>query len=575
MHVTQAIRSFRVRLGLSFLISQLYCLSALAAPVVGLHYRFQTEVRQEQLTLHVRVHLDGLPSQVTSLQLPVPWGDFNALQNGIQNLRAESAGSVIMDTDDPSLKLLKTSISRSATITYDLKNNWDGHLREDVRHLVHLEPTYVEISTNNALIHPVLAPDVIVKCSFDWRIPSNWSLATSFDVQQRSQQFHGTWDKVKNAVFVAGDFRLHEQTQDGGRLVMAFRGAWRVSDQDAEKKITNVFRMDKAFWNDHDFPYYLVTVVPFDGNEHGISGGDGYTNAFSIHTASDEDFSLGLLSLFTHELFHAWNPYKLGFMPQASEEVYWFTEGFTTYYQYLLLWRNRVTENDVYLEEVNQILKNYYLSPVKNISLAQLIENAQNGQTKDRISYDRGATIALWLDLTIRRASNSERSLDSVMQALLLSAQKRKHHFPTLTSEYVLAAMDRFLDASDRNRLRSYVQNGSTVELPESMAQPCALQHEVDIPSFDIGMSRDVLVNNRVVKDLRTGSEAQKAGIQEGDKVVDMSIYWDDIAKLVELKIQRNGTKSWFKFHPIGVSLGAVPQFVAGNSQDCETPLRK
>lgn len=542
--------------------------SAEPPTAVRLRYHFNTQFNNEQLILHVRLDMKGMTSKRSVLVLPSTWGDVNGLGNGIQHLRAESANTTITNTSDPMRKLLEVTNSTSASISYDVLKDWDGPLRENVRHLVHLEPTWIEVNTGNALIHPNLEPSDAVDCSFEWSIPAGWSLATSFGVRDRQQHFRGVWDRVQNAVFVAGDFRIHEQQMGRERLVLAIRGSWRVSDNEAEKKLTEIFAIERAFWKDDDFPYYLVTVVPFDSSQKGVSGGGGFTDAFSIHTAAGEDFTLGLLSLFTHELFHAWNPYKIGQMPKTAEDIYWFTEGFTTYYQSLLLWHAGLMTTQQYLDAVNQSLRNYYLSPSRNITTKELIQLAQSGHEKDQISYDRGAAIALWLDWSIRQKTHSQQTLGDVMRELVLEAHTQRQPFPELTSDHVFAVTSKYISVDEQAQMRAAVNGVLTVKFPAGTLQPYAVEQLVDIPQFDIGMSRDQLEKNRVVTDLEAGSEAQRAGIQEGDKVIKLSVYWDDVTKPIDLTVERKGEKLPFRFRPAGASLGLVPQFSLQSNTD-------
>jgi len=550
--------------------------SAFAAipTAVKLRYHLESQIENEHLILHVRLDIEGMTSKGSLLVLPSTWGDVNGLGNGIQNLPAESANTTITDTPDSLRKLLEVSDSTSASISYQVLKDWDGPLRENVRHLVHLEPTWIEINTSNALIHPALESSETVDCSFSWSIPTTWSLATSFGVGDRQQRFRGAWDRVQNAVFVAGDFRIHQQKTGRGRLVVAIRGAWRVPDDEAAKKVTDIFKIERAFWKDNDFPYYLVTIVPFDTSQKGVSGGGGFTDAFSIHTAPEEDFTTGLVSLFTHELFHAWNPYKIGQMPKTPEDVYWFTEGFTTYYQSLLLWRGGLMSTQQYIDAVNQNLRNYYLSPSRNGSIKELIQLARSGHDKDQISYDRGAAIALWLDWTIRQKTHSQKTLGSVMRELVLEARTKGHPLPELTSDHVFSATSKYISADEQRQMRSYVDGVGNIKFPAKALQPRATEELVEIPSFDIGMNRDRLENNRVVTNLEAGSEAQKAGIQEGDKVTGVSIYWDDATKPVELTVEREGKKLLFRFRPTGASLGSVPQFVPSGNANSKACLR-
>ncbi|WP_263385704.1 M61 metallopeptidase family protein [Granulicella arctica] len=214
-----------------------------------------------------------------------------------------------------------------------------------------------------------------------------------------------------------------------------------------------------------------------------------------------------------------------------------------------------------YLDAVNHSLRNYYLSPSKNITTKELIQLAQSGHEKDQIYYDRGAAIALWLDWSIRRKTHSQKTLGDVMRELVLEARTQGHPFPELTSDHVFAVIGKYISVDEQAQMRATVDGIINVKFPSGTLQPCAVEQLVDLPRFDIGMSRDQLQKKRLVTNLKVGSEAQKAGILEGDKVIKLSVYWDDVTKPVDLTVERGGEKLLFKFRPAGTSLGFVPQF--------------
>jgi predicted metalloprotease with PDZ domain len=91
------------------------------------------------------------------------------------------------------------------------------------------------------------------------------------------------------------------------------------------------------------------------------------------------------LSLLAHEVFHTWNPYKLGWIRSPAEGIYWFTEGFTTYYQDLLLWRAGLLSLEGYIQAVNRVLRDYFQSHAKNTSMRELIERSRDDRVKSRI----------------------------------------------------------------------------------------------------------------------------------------------------------------------------------------------
>ncbi len=154
----------------------------------------------------------------------------------------------------------------------------------------------------------------------------------------------------------------------------------------------------------------------------------------SVGDASVSEGYRELLGLISHEYFHAWNVKRIkpaAFTPyDTTRENYtrllWIFEGFTSYYDELMLTRvGLITEAD-YLKIIGRRLTSLLRAPgAKLQSTAEASfdawikyyradENAANSQFS---YYLRGSFVALALDLTLR-ANDSEASLDDVMRGL-------------------------------------------------------------------------------------------------------------------------------------------------------------
>src|SRR5262249_5963057 len=174
----------------------------------------------------------------------------------------------------------------------------------------------------------------------------------------------------------------------------------------------------------------------------------------------------------------------------------------------------------------NHVLRDYSLSPERNLSLNELIERSQKNQLKAQISYWRGAVIAFWLDTKIRDRTQAHASLDTLMFDLYQQDQNHPGPVPDLTPSRVFQAASRYLPSQDVDQLRSYVEQGSTVEAPSTAWGPCVQRELVEVPTFELGMERAALLERNTVTGLQANSEAKRAGMREGDRVVSMSIYW-------------------------------------------------
>ena len=140
-----------------------------------------------------------------------------------------------------------------------------------------------------------------------------------------------------------------------------------------------------------------------------------------------------LLGLISHEYFHTWNvkrlrPAEFGRYHYDAEQytrLLWFFEGFTSYYDDLLLRRAGLLDNAGYVKLLNKGINQLLQTPgrqVQSVADASLDawvkyyrqdENTANATVS---YYGKGALVALCLDLTLRREGRT--NLDDVMRAL-------------------------------------------------------------------------------------------------------------------------------------------------------------
>jgi predicted metalloprotease with PDZ domain len=186
--------------------------------------------------------------------------------------------------------------------------------------------------------------------------------------------------------------------------------------------------------------YAFMTMAVDDGY-----GGLEHRNSAALICRRDDLPHLGMkeategyrrfLGLVSHEYFHAWNVKRIrpqAFVPyDLARENYtrllWAFEGFTAYYDDLMLARAGLLSQAQYLEALSRNISTVMQrsSRLKQ-SLAESSfdawikyyrqdENAPNSVVS---YYQKGALVALALDLAIRGESGGRRSLDDVMRWL-------------------------------------------------------------------------------------------------------------------------------------------------------------
>ncbi|MGZ5156500.1 MAG: M61 family metallopeptidase [Caldimonas sp.] len=147
---------------------------------------------------------------------------------------------------------------------------------------------------------------------------------------------------------------------------------------------------------------------------------------------ADEGYA-GVLGLIAHEYFHAWNVKRmkprdfarLDYSRENYTALLWFFEGFTSYYDDLLVARSGLIDSDRYLKLVAKTMTAVAAMPgrsVQSVAAASFDawvkyyradENTPNATVS---YYAKGSLVALALDLTLRSAGRG--SLDDVMRRL-------------------------------------------------------------------------------------------------------------------------------------------------------------
>jgi predicted metalloprotease with PDZ domain len=145
------------------------------------------------------------------------------------------------------------------------------------------------------------------------------------------------------------------------------------------------------------------------------------------------DAYVTLLGLISHEYFHTWNVKRLkpadfaryDYTQENYTELLWFFEGFTSYYDDLLLRRAGLIDERRYLALLAKSINNVLGTPgraVQSVAAASFDawvkyyrpdENTVNATVS---YYTKGALVALALDLTLRGEGGG--SLDAVMRTL-------------------------------------------------------------------------------------------------------------------------------------------------------------
>jgi len=502
------------------------CPAKVARDHVTLSYEFVPVIDGDATTMHVKVTMQGADGDQLNLRMPgeaskdtvTPW----------INLKAESAGTTIDPGDKPTVKVVHFKPGKPLVISYDLLKDWPGPLHPSMQFQPVIFPTYFELYGEKALAVPQLNPDVMVTANYDWRaLPAGWTLATSFGAgsgaASRCQTFTGMREAIDQALFAGGDFRLHSFKVGEREVELAIRGAWTFSDDEAAAQLVKPIQLARTFWHDENFPYYLVTLAPFEGE--GSTDGSQYTNAFWFFMGSKDVLSQPRIQKdLLHEAFHEWDPWHMGVQKEPQALSDWFQEGVTDYYANLLAYRNGILSAKEYADAMNKGLADYY------------------GGSKS--PYTQGLVLGIWLDSAIRKNSGGKQSLDDVMFEMVREAKE------PLSEERVLRTLDKYLADGDRAILRAGIDHDGEVPLVGAVvAAPCMTILVGKITVFDLGVDFNKSKETKVIAGVEVDGPAYVAGLRDGQKLVTWSVTTPSTDKLEVFTVKEGDGQKTITFY--------------------------
>ena len=528
--------------------------AATATPPV--HYRVDIADLQAHL---FRVTMTvAAPAALQKVSLPV-WipgsylvREFSGhLQNlkALQGKRALPAGHIVQ-LDKCSWQI-RCAPARPLVLVYEVYAN-DASVRtamlNDMRGFFNGTSLCLRVEGQESSLHAleVIAPKAL----------PGWSLATGLTPHKVSKSGFGTYHAdtydalvdapVEMGAFWSGSFKACGVPH---RFVVA--GA--APSFDGDKLLADAQKICEThirFWHGSQkppFKNYLFMLNAVDDGYGGLEHSNSTAlicNRRDLPRLGDKKVSDGyttLRGLISHEYFHTWNVKRLrpaelaryDYTRENYTELLWFFEGFTSYYDDLLLRRCGLLDNAGYLKLLNKTINQVMQTPGRLVqSVAQASFDAwvkyyrqdENTPNATVSYYTKGALVALCFDLSLRAPVNGKPApADVTLDAVMRHVWKHCKGGPMQESDLsaaLLAVSGRSFDAElaawvhgkDELPLQNLLeQHGvSVLEDPAQLAQRLGLR-----VSESAGIT---------VKAVLRGGAAERAGFVAGDEWLGMEL---------------------------------------------------
>jgi predicted metalloprotease with PDZ domain len=390
----------------------------------------------------IEMHISGLKQNILDLKMPVWTPGSYLVREFAKNIESFSADAGGKSLASPKINKNTWRINAkgipAVTIRYRVYAN------EISVRTSYIDASHGFLSTSGIFIYPadmLHQPSTIhIKPYKDWA-----KVSTSLEMVNNDPftRVSPNYDILFDSPIEVGNQDVFGFDASGVKYEVCMYGGGSYDKERLKNDLHKIVEQEAAVYGENPNKHYVFIV-----HNH-LKGGGGLEHLSStVLGGSREAYGTekgyqNFLSLAAHEHFHLWNvkrlrPIVLGPFNYDTENYttnLWIAEGFTEYYQEIIVRRTNLYPPENYLDvlagEFN-ILENL---PGKNVqTVAESSFDAwikayrpnENSANTTISYYNKGAIIGMMLDLEIINSTKGEHSLDDVMKYMYTEYYKTK-----------------------------------------------------------------------------------------------------------------------------------------------------
>jgi predicted metalloprotease with PDZ domain len=255
------------------------------------------------------------------------------------------------------------------------------------------------------------------------------------------------------------------------------------------------------------------------------------------------------LSLVAHEYFHLWNvkrvrPINLGPFDYNNENyttLLWVMEGFTSYYDELLLYRAGIYTEKEIIRKFQGSISNIEnqpgnkVQPVAHASFDAWIKAYRSNENSYNTTisyYSKGSVVANMLDLMIIKNSKGKKNLDHVMQYLYTEFYKKQNR--GFTKEEMKATLEKVAGVNLDEFYKKFINGTETFDYKTIFGYAGLTFEKIENKETSLGVSTS---GNTITKVYR-GTSAYAGGLNVKDEILAIEGYriHNDISDFIDQK---------------------------------------
>lgn len=350
---------------------------------------------------------------------------------------------------------------------------------------------------------------------------------------------YSDYDHLVDCPIEIGNQLIFDFNASGVKHTVAIYGEGNFEIESLKHDMSKVIEEETKVFGQNPNKEYLFIIHNVVDGQGGLEHKNSTTLSVNRWTYAGSSY-VKFLSLVAHEYFHLWNvkrirPFELGPFDYNQEnytDLLWVMEGFTSYYDELLLLRAGYYTQSEFLAKMESSI-NYVegsvgarVQPVAHASYDAWIKAYrpnENSSNTTMTYYTRGSIIASFLDVKIIRNTNGEKCLDHFLQHIYDKFYAKAGR--GFTSEEFKRELESFTGENLDDFYADYI-DGTAIPTYSELFQGMGVQvTDVTSTTPDFGATLRSSGGKATISRIRSNSAAEDAGLSVNDEIIGCNGY--------------------------------------------------
>jgi predicted metalloprotease with PDZ domain len=390
----------------------------------------------------IEMNITGLAQNSLDLKMPV-WTPGSYLvrefAKNLESFGVESSGKTI-----PFIKTRKNIWHINTTGVSAVKVKYRMYSFEISVRTAFIDVTHAFLSTSGMFLYPdgmLMHPSTIHIVPY-----KNWDKVSTSLETVNNDPFTRTapnYDILFDSPIEVGNQDVFGFKAAGVDYEVAMYGGGNYDKERLKKDMAHIVELETAVYGENPNKHYSFIVHNYAKGGGGLEHLSSTVLGASRNNYNTETGYQGFLALVSHEHFHLWNvkrlrPIALGPFDYDNENYttdLWIAEGFTAYYDNIIVNRTKLYSTDNYLgvlaADIN-IVENSQGAKIQPLSQSsydawiKAYRPDENSANTTISYYNKGSVAAFLLDLEIINDSKTKYCLDDVMKYMYNEYYKLK-----------------------------------------------------------------------------------------------------------------------------------------------------